>query len=321
VSVLPLVGFAALVAVVAGRVLPGAGWVYRAPRLGLAAWYAVLSVIVASTVAAAASVLVAWPATRGAVCAWWAWCARALRGELGPVARVVGVAVLVALLVVVAVAGGRLVVAAVRAVRRLRVHRRAHAEALTLVGRRHPELGVRVIDCAQPAAYLLGRRVVVTSGAIETLPGAQLAAVVAHERAHAAGRHQVLTDVVGVFAAVAPGVTVFSQAAAEVARLVEIRADEVAAAGHGRLTVARAIVACAQTPDDTAVPRLAGALAASGGNALERVHRLVTPPEALSRPAAAAVMAGLGALVVLPALLVAAGQAVAVLGSCLPVTC
>jgi hypothetical protein len=124
-----------------------------------------------------------------------------------------------------------------------------------------------------------------------------------------------------VFAAVAPGVTVFSQAAAEVARLVEIRADEVAAAGHGRLTVARAIVACAQTPDDTAVPRLAGALAASGGNALERVHRLVTPPEALSRPAAAAVMAGLGALVVLPALLVAAGQAVAVLGSCLPVTC
>jgi Zn-dependent protease with chaperone function len=317
VSVLPLVGFAALVAVVAGRVLPGAGWVYRAPRLGLAAWYAVLGVIVVSTVAAVASVLVAWPATRGTVCAWWAWCARALRGELGPVARVVGVAVLMA----VAAAGGRLLMAAVRAVRRLRVHRRAHAEALTLVGRRHPELGVRVIDCAQPAAYLLGRRVVVTSGAIETLPGAQLAAVVAHERAHADGRHQVLTDVVGVFAAVAPGVAVFSQAAAQVARLVEIRADEVAAAGHGRLTVARAIVACAQTRGDTTAPRLAGALAASGGNALERVHRLVTPPEALSRPAAAAVMAGLGALVVLPALLVAAGQAVAVLGTCLPVTC
>ncbi len=49
-----------------------------------------------------------------------------------------------------------------------------------------------VIDCPGPAAYsVAGRRpeVVVTSGAVDLLTGAQLGAVLAHEHAHLRGRH------------------------------------------------------------------------------------------------------------------------------------
>lgn len=41
-TVVALLDFAAVVAAVASRLLPAAGWVRRSPRLGLAAWCSVL---------------------------------------------------------------------------------------------------------------------------------------------------------------------------------------------------------------------------------------------------------------------------------------
>jgi hypothetical protein len=43
--------------------------------------------------------------------------------------------------------------------------------------------------------------VVVTTGALQVLPAERVAAVLDHERAHAAGHHQLLTDVARLLAA------------------------------------------------------------------------------------------------------------------------
>jgi Zn-dependent protease with chaperone function len=327
VTTLALLGFAAVVAALAHRVLIPAAWVLRSPRLGLAAWVTAAGVIALSAAVAVVRLVTQWPSAWATVCAGWLWCAEALRGGHDGWARLAD-GLLVGLL---SAAVGRLVVATVRFVRRLRAGRRAHAEALALVSRRHPGLGVWVIDADRPAAYALGRQVVLSSGALDTLPADQLAAVIAHERAHATGRHRWLADAVGLLAGVAPWVVVFTDAAEQVARLVEIRADEVAAARHGRLPLARAIVACATGPTDNeratvptghraAVPP-AGALAASGGHAVERVQRLLEPPVPLRRGTVSAAAAGLVAVGLAPALIVAAGQAMPVLGSCLGLSC
>jgi Zn-dependent protease with chaperone function len=205
-------------------------------------------------------------------------------------------------------------------------HRRVREQAalLGLVGRFDPDLRAVVVDDPRPAAYLLPGRsgaVVVTTGAVSGLPRAQLAAVLAHERAHAAGRHHLLVQGVGLVAAALPGVEVFARAAGQVARLVEIRADEVAAGGHGGVELARALVACAEAtaaPAPGADPVPAGAVAATGGDALERVQRLLAPPARLTRTGHAVVAAGLAGLAAAPLLVIGLLAAFPPLAACLP---
>jgi Zn-dependent protease with chaperone function len=314
---LVLLGFAALVAVAACRLLPRAGWVYRAPRLGLAAWYAVLVAMAGSGVAAAAVMVVRWPQTWAQACTWWTWVIHVFRGDYGVFGLAIAVFAVALLLLVVA----RLVWSVVRAGRTVADHRRGHRALLSVVGHYRHDLGVTVVDHDRPAAYVVGGRagrVVVTSAAVAQLPPAQLAAVVAHERAHAAGRHQLLVDAVRALALLAPRMLVFGLASAQVSRLVEIRADEVAAAEHGRLELARAIVACAQPSGET---QFAGALAASGGDALERLNRLLTPPRPVRRMVVGAGGAGLLGLAAMPLLIVVASELVPVLRTCLGFSC
>ena len=62
---------------------------------------------------------------------------------------------------------------------------------------------------ACPAA---GRPVVLTSAAVEALDDTQLAAVLAHERAHQRGRHHLLVSLAGSLAAAFPRVPMEDQA-------------------------------------------------------------------------------------------------------------
>jgi beta-lactamase regulating signal transducer with metallopeptidase domain len=296
------------------RLLPAAGWVYRSPRLGLTTWYATLTAIVAALVAAAAELVAGWPRIIASVCGWLLWCAEALLGRHGGPLGLAGWLFTIALAATV----GRFSLSFVRAGTALRARRRAHADALTLLGHQDPDLDVRVIDSHRPAAWLLPGRhgqVVITSAALTQLPPTQLAAVLAHERAHATGRHQILTDIITLLTAIAPGAAILRHAATQVARLVELRADEVAAAQAGRLEVARAIATCAAHAPVAEAP--SGALAASGGNALERVTRLVTPPPPLRRATAAVVIAGACALVATPPAIVIASALLPALSWCL----
>jgi len=119
------------------------------------------------------------------------------------------------------------------------------AAGVTGAGRRARTV---VLDDPRPAAYCVAGHpaaIVVTSGALAALDSAQLAAVLAHERAHLAGRHHALLLLTRGLTAAFPGVPLFTAGAAEVARLAEMAADDTAARAHGRPVVVAALLALA----------------------------------------------------------------------------
>ncbi len=309
---------AGLVSAYSTRVLPRARWVYRSPGLGLCAWYAVLAAVGSSVPAAAVVVLVGWSGTRAAVCSWWAWCVRAAGGGYGPVGRLLA-AGLGAVLVVV---GLRAAAAGWRVGRVLARRRGEYAAMLAAVGCQRADLGATVVDCPVPAAFVVPGRpggVVVTTGTLQVLPAEQVAAVLAHERAHAAGRHQLLADVAGLLAAAVPTAAVFVHAHEQIDRLVEMRADDVAARRHCRVDLARALVTMAEASRqaDGVVPT--GAVAVTGADALERVRRLLHPPAALPTPVRLGIGVGLAALAVTPLGLIMLAGLFPTLSGCPPI--
>lgn len=172
-----------------------------------------------------------------------------------------------------------------RSVQRAQRQTRAHAEAVRITGRELPggadqEAAGRahaiVLDEAAPAAYCVSGRpatIVLTSGALALLDPAQLASVLAHERAHLAGRHHLMIALTRGLAAAFPGVPLFTKGTSYVARLAEMCADDAAASRHGRPTLITALVAMAT---GTAVP--GSALGAAACAVSARVQRLLDIP-------------------------------------------
>ncbi|MBE8519199.1 M56 family metallopeptidase [Amycolatopsis sp. H6(2020)] len=241
----------------------------RAPRLAIAMWVsACVSVVVSlcwAGVALAqlgpmAELVVAGPA-----------------GSANPVLSAFGVAMVWGVLLRIGYVATRQAFATHR-------FRRQHRAALRLAGRSRPDLGATVVPGEIPAAYCVpGRRaeIVVTTSALRVLGHRGTRAVLAHERAHLAGRHHHLLLPLTVLDAAIPGIPLFRRARNEVATLVEMLADDHAAREHGRLPLAHALAAVA----GGAAP--ASSLGA-GGEAVRRVRRLVAPPPALTKPAQAA---------------------------------
>jgi Zn-dependent protease with chaperone function len=133
-----------------------------------------------------------------------------------------------------------------------------------------------VLDVPQPLAYcLVGRpaTIVVTSGAVDLLDPPQLAAVLAHERAHLAGRHHLLIAVTRGLAAVFPAVPLFARGTENVSRLAEMCADDVAARRSSRGTLITALLAMA-----TGAATPAHALGASVCAVTARLQRLTEDP-------------------------------------------
>ncbi|HEX3491880.1 MAG TPA: M56 family metallopeptidase [Streptosporangiaceae bacterium] len=169
-----------------------------------------------------------------------------------------------------------------RSVQRARRRTHEHAELARMTGRSLPGGGpAMVLDAEQPVAYCVPGRpaaIVLSSGALAVLDPAQLTAVLAHERAHLAGRHHVLTGLTRALSACFPAVPVFARGAGEVARLAEMCADDAAARRSGRPTLIAALLAMGT---GTAVPAAvvpATALAATGCAVMSRVQRLLDPP-------------------------------------------
>jgi hypothetical protein len=132
-----------------------------------------------------------------------------------------------------------------------------------------------VLDSPQRVAYCVPGRpaaIVLSTGALAVLDPSQLTAVLAHERAHLAGRHHLLIMAARGLAATFPAVPLFTRGPAEVARLAEMCADDVAVRGSGRYTLVAALLAMGT---GTAVP--AAALAASTCAVEARVERLLEP--------------------------------------------
>jgi Zn-dependent protease with chaperone function len=155
---------------------------------------------------------------------------------------------------------------------------RRHAQTARLVGHPQPALGAVLMDHPQPTAYCVAGRyptVIVTTGALQALDRSQLAAVLAHERAHLASHHHRLVALARIGRLVLPFLPLLRDADEQVAKLVEMHADDAATRSSDPRSLATALVALATagTPAPT--------LAAAATDSVQRIHRLLGPAESL----------------------------------------
>jgi Zn-dependent protease with chaperone function len=148
---------------------------------------------------------------------------------------------------------------------------------------------------------------VISAGALDLLDQAELAAVLAHERAHLRERHDLVLLPFTALARAFPWSVLVQRSYASVALLVEMLADDHAARERPARELVTALirVGAAGTPGTPS-----GTLAmaddddAMGGSGVTaRVERLLTPPPGISLAARALVCAAAAALVVVPAAL------------------
>jgi len=296
-----LLGYAALL-LAGAPLLTRARWPERAPRLAIAVWLALAASAIGSVVLAGLVLLVPAPTVSRGVASLLATCGMALRVRYahpgGLPLAVAGAVVAVAVTAWVAWCAVATLAATARA-------GRDHRLRLLLAGRTDERLGALVVEHGEPAAYCMSgvrRPVVLTTAALRLLDEPQLAAVLAHERAHQAGRHHLLVSLAAVPAAAFPWVPAFRHASVEVARLAELAADDAAARRSPRLAVAEALL----TLGSVASPAAAWALGAGGSTAAARVRRLIAAPQPLSWAAKTTWTVALAALIALPLLLMAA---------------
>ena len=295
-------------------------------RLGIAAWIAAMASVLSSAAVAAAflirSAINGWSGLEEAVCRSVAGGActpviyRSALYELG-----LGIAAIIVMLTTIV-----LIWRYGRRIQQAQRQTRAHAEAARITGRSltpdSSEMvvssGMVVLEAPQLAAYCVPGRpstIVVTSGALSVLEPAQLIAVLAHERAHLAGRHHMLVALTRGLAAIFPAVPLFTRGQSEIARLAEMRADDAAARRAGRRPLIEALLAMGtgsavrvgaagspggpggHLPADKGIP--AAALAAAGYAVVARVQRLMDPPTRARQARFTLALSGL--LMVLPA--------------------
>ena len=303
-----LLGYAALLLSAGAGALARARWADRAPRLAVAAWLALTGSAVASVTLGGLALVVPTVRVSTGLSALLAACAMALRAQYAHPggAALAGAGVVLGLAVI-----ARVTWCTAGTLARAALARRRHRRGLALAGRPDARLHAVVVDHHEAAAWCLpgaGRQVVLTTAAVGVLDDVQLAAVLAHERAHQRGHHHLLVSLAGSLATAFPRVRAFQQGHEQVARLVELLADDAAAAGSPRLKVAEALLALAAP-----APAAAGALGAGGSATAARIRRLIAAPAPLGRARAAAGMLTVAALALFP-ILVLAGPAVAVSG-------
>lgn len=150
--------------------------------------------------------------------------------------------------------------------------RRRHRQLVDLLGEPHGLApAVRILAEETPVAYCIPRlrdsRVVLSSGALESLDAESVEAVLEHERAHVRTRHDLVLEAFNVLRRAYPRVLRTDAPLHQSRLLVELMADDAARRRTGEAPLARAIVALAgsRTPS--------GALGA-GGDALLRLERL-----------------------------------------------
>ena len=116
-----------------------------------------------------------------------------------------------------------------------------------------------------------------TTGAVQALDPGQLDAVLAHERAHLASHHHRLLALARIGRLVLPFLPLMREADSQVARLVEMHADDAATRACDPRSLATALVALATAASP------APALAAAATDSVQRIHRLLGPAEPLGR--------------------------------------
>ncbi|SHF28565.1 M56 family metallopeptidase [Streptoalloteichus hindustanus] len=276
------------------------------PGVGLVAWLGTSAAVVGASLFAGPLTLLPGHGPEGVRA--WASCLLHCQHPMPHHHLAVALPVLVSLTVAV-----RLVVVTASLARRRSEAVRRHRAATDLLGRLDERSGALVVDHPTPVGYCLPgrpRRIVLSSAAVATLDEPQLAAVVAHERAHLDGRHHLLVAVAAVLAGALPGLPLLRTTRDQVELLVERAADESAGRRHGRRVLAGALLrmAAGLVPDASPGTAPDTALSATGANLATRMDYLLTPPPRpvamasgvaalVAGPVAAALVAGAGLVV------------------------
>jgi bla regulator protein blaR1 len=300
-----LVAYAACVGTLGSRVLGRARWTARAPLLAIltyltAAWSVVAAVGLAGlTLAVHATVL------GGGLSHLVGACVLRLRATYGTPggATVAGLGLTLAGAVVV-----RTMLTALTHLRAAGRQALRHAQTARLAGRPDPALGAVLVEHSQPHAYCVAGRhptVIVTTSAVQALDPGQLDAVLAHERAHLASRHHRLLALARIGRLVLPFLPLMREADSQVARLVEMHADDAAIRACDPRSLATALVALATAADP------APALAAAATDSVQRIHRMLGPADPLGRARRHLLRGTAAALALAPVLLALAPALVA----------
>ncbi len=279
-----------LLALIAAGTVPAADalskarWTYRTPRIAIALWQSLGLAWGIATIGALLGFAVL-PYGRG-VAGGLVAAARDSGHRLGVLemcALATGLSLTTILLA--------MLLAAVLGVVRAR-HR--HRALLALVARDSGVRGTVVLDHPTAAAYcvpgVLSSKVVVSAGTLRLLDQAELAAVLAHERAHVRERHDLVLLPFASLRQVFPGFRLVARCLDAVELLIEMRADDRAKRHRQPKLLAMALLRFASA-GPVAAPSGALALSGDGGPVMARVRRLLDPAPA-SLPVRVAALAG-----------------------------
>ena len=309
-----LVLYAACVGTLGARMLGRARWPGRAPLLAIVTYLAAAWSVAAALGLAGLTLAVHATALAGGLSSLIGACVLRLRDAYATP----GGAIVAGLgLTLTGAVVARTAVAAITHLRAVRRHALQHAETARLVGHREPTLGAVLVDHAQPAAYCVAGpqpTVIVTTGALQALDPGQLDAVLAHEQAHLAYHHHLLLAIARIASQVLPFIPLTRDAATQIARLIEMHADDAATGARDGEVLATALVALASTASP------APGLAAAATDAVQRIQRLLGPAEPLGRVRRQVLRAGACALALAPVLLALAPAVVALALGRVPAT-
>ena len=292
-----LMGYAVCAGTLGSRLLGQARWTARAPLLAIVTYLAGGWSVVAALGLAGLTLAVHATALGGGLSHLIGACVLRLRETYGTPggATVAGLG-----LILTGAIAARTVLTAMTHLRAAGQQARRHAETARLVGRPEPSLGAVLVEYSEPVAYCVGGRrpmVVLSTGALDVLEPAELQAVLAHERAHLSGRHHLLRALARIGRLVLPFLPLIRDADAQVARLVEMHADDAAARASDPRSVATALVILATGASP------APALAASATDSVQRIHRLLGPAEPLGQARRQLLRATAASLALTPVLL------------------
>jgi Zn-dependent protease with chaperone function len=292
-----LVAYAACVGMLGPRVLARARWTARAPQLAIVTYLAAGWSVVAAVGLAGLTLAVHATALGGGLSELIGACVHRLRATYGTPG---GVTVAGLGLTMAGAVVARTALTATTHLRGAGRQALRHAQTARLVGRPEPALGAVLVEHSQPAAYCVAGRqptVILTTAAVQALDPGQLDAVLAHERAHLAGRHHRLLALARIGREVLPFLPLMRDAERQVARLVELHADDAATRARDPRLLATALVVLATAAGP------APALAAGATDSVQRIHRLLGPSEPLGRARRQLLRAAAAALAATPVLL------------------
>lgn len=311
-----LLAYAAVLSLPVAVLLRRAVWTSRAPRLAMFTWFSLAASVVLALVSAGVLLIVPATGLHYGLADFAAACLNALEYRHGLVAGSLlgGLSAVLAFGLPLMFAGSGLA-----ELIRVRRDRRTHLRRLRDRARPDPATGALVLDHATATAYCLGGRdgvIVVTTGALRAVDSGGLAAVLRHERAHLDGRHHLLRALANALHRPLCFLPLFAHLPDEIARLAELRADDVAAATSGRRVLAESLLAFAESSVATVLPEPAAALSAAATDTVDRMRRLVRAPCRLNRTGAVGIAASSTAAMALPIVVTIASLATVTYMAC-----